>query len=164
MDLLKTLKKLKNIKADEGFTRKSRDLILATSRSAPLNTLNIWRIILNNFETGAALALAGLLIFMIMGGFSAWKFFSPLQISGLDQASLRAEAQAIDIQIQLTDLTYNEPLSLKLSESTQPTQGEIGTAPKSNVENKKSETGGAASPATSTSELSIDEALDKLGE
>lgn len=63
---------------------------------------------MGNVESAATLALAGLCLFLVFAGFSVWKSFSPLGIAQLDLASLRAEAQAIDIQIRLSGLHYEE--------------------------------------------------------
>lgn len=161
MDLIDTIKKLKNIEADKGFTRTSRSLILNTRRETKLN-FNFWSLLLRSIELGASLALAGLLIFMTLGGFSAWRFLSPLQITAnLDPVSLRAEAQAIDIQIQLANLNYNEgALGLKSGESTpasigQSKQGEGAAAANTSPKTENSST---------TNALSVDEALQKLSE
>jgi hypothetical protein len=159
MDLIDTIKKLKNIEADKEFTRTSRSLILNTRREIKLN---FWGLLLRSIELGVSLALAGLLIFMTLGGFSAWRFLSPLQITvNLDPVSLRAEAQAIDIQIQLANLNYNEgALGLKSGESTpasigQSKQGEEAAAANTSPKTENSST---------TNALSVDEALQKLSE
>ncbi|RJQ28902.1 hypothetical protein C4571_02580 [Candidatus Parcubacteria bacterium] len=111
---LSIIQKLKYIEAEADYTARSRRFIL--SISADREPKNFWELFLHTAQVGAAVALTGLLIFLILGGFSGWKSLSPLRLSSLDPASLKAEAQAIDIQIRLTNLQYQEPLSA--SEST----------------------------------------------
>ncbi|MDO8536718.1 MAG: hypothetical protein Q7R94_00525 [bacterium] len=157
MDPLQILKQFKNIEPDKDYTRKSRFLIL---HSAEQTKFGFWKLILKNTELGTAVALTGLLIFMILGGFSAWSVTSPLGIANLDPAGLKAEAQAIDIQIELTNLNYSEDAAaIRSAEST----------PKAAPEEDLLKTELPADPTTpdttSTSNaVSIDEALQKLSE
>lgn len=178
MDLLENIKKLKGIEADKDFTERSRSLILSAGREQ--NRFSFWQLVFKNLEIGTTLALAGLLILMILGGFSAWKILAPLQLSSLDQASLRAEAQAIDIQIKLAGLNYEEAArAIKSSESTPPTaqrqtrvvgkkQGseisektnnEAVSPMKADVTTTTTTTPTTSSPSTA---ISIDEALKRL--
>lgn len=165
MDLAKLLKQLKTIEADRDYTEKSRRLILASPRPA---NFGFWQIVLKHLAATVSLTLTGILIFLILGGFSAWKTFSPLRVSSLDQAGLKAEAQAIDIQIQLTNLDYNEPLTgLQSSEST-PSRATPGATTKKQTNKKvrpvnKTEIQ-VNNVLLSPNDLSIDEALDKLSE
>jgi hypothetical protein len=98
MDLLK---KLNAIKPSHSYTARSRAEILSTQPPA-----GIWQIFVRSIHMGSAVALAGILLIVIAGGFSTWKFLSPFQISSLDPAGLKAEAQAVDIQIELTNIAY----------------------------------------------------------
>jgi hypothetical protein len=157
MDLFETLKKLKGIEPDRGFSLNSRNLILNT---APKIKIGVWNIILKNIELGAALALAGLLIFLTIGGFSAWRFLAPLQLTNLDPSSIRAEAEAIDIQIKLADLNYAEPTSTATSESTKMS----AAAGQGNKNSSRSAGAPASQNSNSSSAISIDEALEKLSE
>ena len=116
MELLNTLKKFKNVNPDESYAEKSRGLILSSKREVKFSA---WSLILRNLELGATFALVGVLILLILGGFSPWKNTTPLQISNLDPAGLRAEATAIDMQIQLMNLNYaGGATSAKSAEST----------------------------------------------
>ena len=157
MDVIKILKKLKNIEPGKEFTETSRRLILNV---APKPELGFWNILVKNLELGASLALAGLLIFLIVGGFSAWRIFSPMQISNIDPTALRAEAQAIDIQIQLANLNYKTIAPPKSGESTPPsaTAATGAAAPGSQTES------GPRANASTSIPLTIDEALQKLSE
>jgi hypothetical protein len=158
MDVVEILKKLKDIKPRKEFTETSRVLILNT---APKPKLNFWNILIKNIELGASLALAGLLIFLVIGGFSAWKMFSPIQISNIDPSALKAEAQAIDMQIQLANLSYQNVSASRSGESTPPS----APAAANNTSNKnQAKPNPEASASTSTQLITIDEALQKLSE
>lgn len=157
MEPMEVLKKLKNIEADKEFSRNSRILILNTPTRVKLTA---WNIILKNLELGTSLALAGLLIFMIIGGFSAWKFFAPLRVANLDPAAMRAEAEAIDMQIQLANLNYNSVTAVNQSEST-PQQksnngGKTGVSAAENINQ--------TTPVASSTSLTVDSALQLLSE
>lgn len=116
MDLLKTLKQFKTIEPDRGFTERSRGLILGVRTGSKIS---LWDIVIRNVESGASLALAGLLIFTILGGLSAWnQAFSPAPFEALNPTSLRAEAQAVDIQIELANLNYEAAPTRAGGEST----------------------------------------------
>ncbi|OGY99012.1 MAG: hypothetical protein A2945_04180 [Candidatus Liptonbacteria bacterium RIFCSPLOWO2_01_FULL_52_25] len=117
MDLIKILKQFKQIEPSPDFAKRSRGIILNSRHSL---RASMWSLFIRNLEFGASMALAGFLIVMMVGGFSAWNTFSPFPISNLDPAGLKAEAEAIDIQIQLTYLNYagEGALSIIQSEST----------------------------------------------
>ena len=157
MDLLNTLKKFKNIKPDKNYAASSRSLILNAGREAKFN---VWRLILRNVELGATFALAGILILLMLGGFSPWENIVPLQISNLDPSGLKAEANAIDIQIQLMNLNYGEALGAKSAEST--LQSSV-VAPRVNPPTQN-ESVSASGNASTSNAISIDEALQKLSE
>ncbi len=103
MKIEDSLKKFKHIQPDPTYTDYSRRAILA---SAQLEKLTVRAILMRVFEGAASVALVGLLIFAVGGGFSGSKYLSPVQFSGIDPAALHAEAQAIDMQINLANLTY----------------------------------------------------------
>lgn len=156
-DIIKQLKKLQKIEADSRFIKQSRGLLVGTQK-----TRNVWGIILRNLELGASFALAGILIITILGGFSAWKFLSPLKLSNLDTTDLKAEAQAVDIQIQLTNLDYGEIAGVVIS--TTPSLDQKNEPAK--IKNKvlAPETQNTATSTESDAFLSIEEALEKLAE
>lgn len=167
MDLLEILKKFKNIEPDRIRAEESKFLILNSPAGQKANWFSPWRMILNTLEVGSATALAGFVLIIIFGGFGTFRSVSPIKLSGLDKASLRAEAEAIDIQIQLADLNYPETSTLLLANSTQPTAIKASIpAEKPDMAGKADQDAGGAdtedeSPAP---ELSVDEALDKLAE
>ena len=106
MNLFELLKQFKNIEADPEFTEKSRRIVLASPRLEPQSTHGI---VLRIFETAGSLVIAGLLIFAVVGGYSGVaKYFSPVSFAGIDPVALHAEADAIDMQINLADMNYVE--------------------------------------------------------
>lgn len=149
MELLDILKQFKNIEPDRGFTKRSRNLILREHGALP-NFLSIFK---STLEVGASLALAGLMIFVILGGLASVRFFAPLEITALDPASIRAEAEAIDIQIKLAGLDYTESAAPSPErEST------ISSVIDISSEEQKAET------SSEESGLSIEEALELLSQ
>jgi len=156
--LIETLQKLKVIEPEKEYTLRSRGLIVGTGFERRPRTT--WEVFSQTLQFGASLALTGLLIFLILGGFSSWGVFSPLRLSSLDPSSLRVEAQAIDIQIQLTNLNYAEP-AIKTSESTQSAQR---IAPQKGKPNEKEQSSEKVSSSSPSEPISIDDALLKLSE
>ncbi len=156
MNLLETLKQLKKIQPDPAFTENAKRAILAREPLSPMGhgwsaQRTIWKII----ETGAAVALTGFFILLITGALSG-SSIAPVQYSAIDPQSLRAEAQAIDMQIQLANLNYGE----LTAESTAKTAGaKQGTAVKAAAP-AVSAAGTASTTATTT--VSIDQALQSL--
>jgi len=168
MEIQDILKQFKNIQPDPTYTEFSRRAVLA---SAQLEQLSLRRILARVMETAGSVALVGLLIFAIMGGFSGSRYLSPVQFSGIDPAALHAEAQAIDMQINLANLTYTE--STRVAESTPHASGSpfarattTASAPPAAAapaaaapENTATSTGTGNAPSSS---VSINEALQKL--
>ena len=156
MNLLELLKKLKEIEPDKHYTEKSRSVILSTPLVKKLRYTSPW---LPQLKFIGAFSLASLIFFILLGGFSNSKFSAPLKLSNLDPTSLKAEADAIDIQIQITDIHYRES-SPTTNESTAP------LTPSKTVKEvqKQAENLGLKNQASSTPEINIDEALNKLFE
>lgn len=164
MNLLELLKQFKNIEPDPAFKETSKRAILAQEPMAPAvhgwNTQRtLWRII----EVGAAVALTGFFVLLITGAFSG-AGIAP-QYSAIDPQSLRAEAQAIDIQIQLANLNYNE--------AAESTMQIAGAKPAGNSNGKTTSpapaapaqsAGSAAATSTASSTVSIDQALQSLSQ
>lgn len=179
-NLFQQLKKLRRIEAHADVIKRSREFILTSRQSstheaavfvnapdATSRQISVWDIILKNFEFGASVALAGALILMIFGGFSAWKLFSPLQLRNLDASGIKAEAQALDIQIQLTKLSYDE-----ISDTARPTVSASETQAPAPVKTRVIKKQPAqvqvpdapSAPAPSEEPLSVEEALEQLAE
>lgn len=159
MDLLDTLKQFKNIEPDRARAAESRFIILNEKPIPPKTGIFwVWQLALRSMEAGSAIALAGVVLILILGGFGKIQTFSPLNLSGLDNAGLRAEAEAIDAQIQLTNLSYREPAEIPVLNSTP-------SLPKKEVGSPKTESAPDQAPGEASSplpEISIDEALDML--
>ncbi len=174
MELFEILKQCRLIKPDEAFTERSRRAVLASSQFESQTSMGIFkarRFIFRFVETGAALALAGLFIVLIMGGFSGTAI-APVRFSAIDPKVLRAEAQAIDAQINLASLNYSEPAAV--AESTQKIADSLhkdkndkasSIAPATSTVSVPSSTNDVSSSFSSSfssSTLSIDQALEEL--
>lgn len=160
MELFEILKQCKLVKPDEAFTDKSRRAILASSQFESHVSMGVFktqRFIFRFIETGAALALAGLFIVLIMGGFSGTAI-APVRFSAIDPKTLRAEAQEIDAQIELASLNYSEPATV--TESTQKLAASLQNKP--NVVTATSTAAISSSTTNPSSALSIDQALEEL--
>jgi len=161
MDVLNLLKQLKNIEPDRTRAEESKFIILNENPTPPKTGIfRVWQLTLRSMETGSAIALAGVVLILILGGFGKIQTFSPLNLSGLDHAGLRAEAEAIDAQIQLTNLIYQEPAEISVLNSTPSLAEKEAVSPK--TESAVVETPTEAS--SSLPEIGIDEALDILAE
>lgn len=165
MELFELLKNLKRIKADPVYIRRSRELFggsIMPKRSP-------WAIFKESLQVGSAIALAGILIILMLGGLSLSKLFSPFRLSSLDPAGLQAEAQAVDIQLELTKIAYSEPfLNVELLLKNQTTTIQ-NIAPPKNIKitkeaEKQAEDLGIKTPTSSVQDINLDQALDKLSE
>jgi hypothetical protein len=165
MNLFDILKQFKNIEPDPAFAEKSKRAILASPQNM---VAGIGVGILRFFETGVAVVLAGFFIMLITGGFAGQQSLAPVQYSVIDPQGLRAEAQAVDLQIRLLNVNYSEVTSTPTTAESTPksTISPKVVAPIIKLPASTSTAGGAAnvSAATSTptSTLSIDETLQQL--
>lgn len=156
MELQELLKQFKRIEPDAGYTRRSRSLIVeAPLPERPL--LSPWRIFTHSLQLGSAIALVGVLLILVLGGFSSWKFLSPFRLSSLDPSSLQAEAQAIDVQIHLTDINYVEP-------GNQTTTVKTALPAKAKQAAEKEAQNLGLTSASSSQPLTIDGVLDRLAQ
>lgn len=166
MKLFDILKQFKNIEPEAHFTAHSKAEILITPRTER-RTIGIFTF-LHVLETSAAVVLAGFFILVLTGSFSGAHSIAPIQYAVIDPAGLHAEAQAIDMQIQLANVDY--PQATSTAESTVATGTLIREAfAKPAVVNidQVSSTPIEAAAVTSTSSsssLSIDQALQKLSQ
>jgi hypothetical protein len=155
MNLFETLQKMKSVRPDPLFSEKSRRDILMSVPQEPL----LPRIVFARFvgATGS-LVLAGILVFIIAGGLSTTDL-AP-KFSSIDPVALRAEAQAIDTQINLLNVSYTEsPVSTAPTPlSTGKTRGIII------LDNLSSSTAQTTASSTPTSTVSIDEVLQGLSD
>jgi len=173
MKLSDILKQFKNIEPDAQFSQRSKREILLSPQSSPLTVRGVFAF-LHVIETGAAVALGGFFILILTGSFSPTSSIAPIQYSVIDPQGLHAEAQAIDMQIQLADVEYPQVTSTAAlatnpavaSSLTRAIAVALGTHATSSVSaSSTGDAGGAASVSTSTSStapLSVDQALQQL--
>jgi hypothetical protein len=166
MNLLETLKQLKSITADPSYTEKSRRMVLLSPQR---ESLTARRIFVRVFETAGSLALVGALVFAIVGGFSSSRYLSPVPFGGIDPAALRAEAQAIDMRINIADLNYTSDAESTSAMATSTHAGSSAQRPgvvSPGTAGRKSafppETSGGATSTASSTVFSINEALQQL--
>ncbi|TSC81962.1 MAG: hypothetical protein G01um101420_745 [Parcubacteria group bacterium Gr01-1014_20] len=161
MDLLKSLRKLNRIQPDQEYSRKSKLVVLNTQQLDP--TPSVFRLLaISSARFTTALGIVAVFILVVVGGFSVNKTGDEI-ISGLDLRGLRAEAQAIDIQIELTRVVYEEGdetgktiiVAKKISPSTKEEDGAIMDAEKILEEINES---------TSTEVTTIDAILEKIAD
>ena len=154
MNLLETLQELKKIQPDPAFSENSRRMVLMSTPKEPLSPR---RIFARSLAVAGSLAMAGALVFIIAGGLSATDL-AP-QFSSIDPIALRAEAQAIDTQINLLNVNYTE-----ITASTEPVMLGIKKINRPIMRSTSSlaEIGTASSTATST--ISVDELLQGLSQ
>lgn len=95
------IKKLKEILPGREYAENSKRTILAAEQYPKWSFIGS---LTESLGTGMAIVLAGALLVLVMGGFSS---LNPFSLKSLDPAGLKAEAEAIDIQIRLSNLDYN---------------------------------------------------------
>ncbi len=160
MDLFASLKQLKKITPDPAFTATSKRALLALEPAAPAarGILRVRATILKIVETGVAVALTGFFVLLLTGAFSGTGL-AP-QYAAVNPDALRAEARAIDIQIQLANLNY----AATSPQSTLPAL-QLATTTKGGT-TTISITVTPAGPATSTATttVTIDQALQGLAQ
>jgi hypothetical protein len=166
MNLFETLKQFKNIEPDSAYKEKSKRMVLATERVAvaPRRGLSFGRSIAAILETGIAVALSVFFILVVSGRVTNAPYLSPAQFSVINPDTLQAEAQAIDIQIELAQVAYT--IGSSTAESTpQVTAALLAKKPSllmaPAASPQMSSTTDAAS-STASSSLSVDDALRAL--
>jgi hypothetical protein len=116
-------------------------------------------------------ALAGFFILILTGSFSPTRSISPIQYAVIDPQGLHAEAQAIDMQIQLADVEYPETSTTAMTGSavtstaalTKVFAAALGVQPTSSVSTPAANTGQSTSTASTTpTTLTVDQALQQL--
>jgi hypothetical protein len=170
MNLFEAIQQFRTLSPDPGFTEKSKRMILASPQKAEssVGMRGVW-IFLHTIETGAALALAGFFVLLATGSFSGNSYLAPVQYSVIDPGGLHAEADAIDMQIQLADISYAE-VSSTAAESTAVMAGAGGSALSLVSGSVTSKGTGRGNDATTTasgaasSTLSVDQALQQLSQ
>lgn len=163
MNLFDRLKNLKLIEPDAEFSERSKRDIMASPPVLPFHKLSVRQILFRLLEAGVAGALVALFILVITGG-TANSPLVPAPFAAIDPAALHAEAQAINIQIKLTDMAYEAVEATGTSaESTAtgvpaiPAAAGVSTASTSTAQ-------AATSTASSTTIVSVDQALKALSQ
>lgn len=168
MEILDLLKNLKKIEPDKEYQKRSLEIILSDSHLPVAAVLEQSRmaVLWETLKLGSAIVLASLLLLLISGGFSGGNS-SQFNVASLNSGDLQAEAQAVDIQIRLTNIVYSETFSNRGSTAQSIGENKTSTvqAAPSEVEKqaveKVQELGLTVS---SSSKVSVDEALDKLSQ
>lgn len=170
MKLFDIIKQFKTIEPDAGFSERSKREILLSPQTEPLTMRGVFAF-LHVVETGAVVVLAGFFILILTGSFSPTRSIAPIQYSVIDPQGLHAEAQAIDMQIQLADVEYPESTSTGTGST-----GSTAVAPAAlshvfaaalKAQSTSSDAGtpttaAASSSTATTTTLSVDEALKQL--
>ena len=102
--IIKSLKSFKSLKPDDGFVRRSRDLILASEQNqAP--GFNIFE----SFKLAGALVLASVLLFVALSGLSEFNLqnLSPAMLSSLNGEGIKAQESPADFHIQIGQVQYD---------------------------------------------------------
>lgn len=169
MELFNTLKQFKKIKPDATHSAISKRAILAQTPIEPRRVWGLRRSLAAIFETGFAVALTVFFILIIIGKFPGQSSVSPVQLSVINPTTLKAEAQAVDIQIQLAQIAYTETTST--DESTPATTAAIAAkqpalaAAAINAASSTASNGTSASSTNASSTtISIDQALQELSQ
>jgi hypothetical protein len=170
MKLFDLLKQFKNIEPGAEYSQRARTEILLSPQSERRTVRGVFAF-LHVVETGVAVVLAGFFILILTGSFSPTRSISPIQYSVIDPQGLHAEAQAIDMQIQLADVEYPQVTSTAAAGSTVTSTAALtkvfaaalGTQSTSSISTPAA-TGGSASTTASTTPtaLSVDQALQQL--
>ena len=119
MGLQDLLRQLRKIEPNRDYTAYSRQHIVGTPFVIPQITHpRAFHFLSELLQSGAALALTGVAMLLLIGTFTMSNIFSSSVVANLDPVGLKAEAQAVDIQLQLTDISYIEPMHQALAETT----------------------------------------------
>jgi len=164
MNLFETLHQFKKIEPDPAVKETSKRAILATLPLEPARK-SVRQILMAAIETGLALGLAGFFILLATGhsfpGSTNAPLVSPAQFSVINPSTLRAEAQAVDIQINLAQLSYAESTTpaLPVLKAAPAVSAALGIATSTPATAPT-----AAATSTPSSTVSVDAALGELAQ
>ncbi|HEY5220910.1 MAG TPA: hypothetical protein VIJ29_02055 [Candidatus Paceibacterota bacterium] len=169
MKLYDTLKQFKKIQPDAEFSQRTRTEILLSPQNMRPTMRGVFAF-LHVLETGVAVVLAGFFILILTGSFSPTRSISPIQYSVIDPQGLHAEAQAIDMQIQLADVEYPQTTSTAMTGSTVTSTASLtkvfaaalGTQATSSVSTPAATTQSTSTASTTPTTLTVDQALQQL--
>ncbi len=166
------LKQFKNIQPDADFSRRSRAEVLLSPQDERRTIRGVFAF-LHVIETGAAVALVGFFILILTGSFSPTRSIVPIQYAVIDPTGLHAEAQAIDIQIQLANIEYPQVTStaaatpaasaaLAKAFATVLGTAKVKATSTASVATSSIASASTSAPSASTTPLSVDQALQQL--
>lgn len=151
------IKKLKEILPGKEYAESSKRAILAVDQYP---RWSFWGSLTESLSTGVAIVLAGALLVLVMGGFSS---LNPFSLRSLDPAGLKAEAEAIDIQIRLSNLDYNDFTRVISGKKAITAFSIISTADEKTAENNTSLTAVIDETVSSSTEnVGVDDILQEL--
>ncbi|MDP3956760.1 MAG: hypothetical protein Q8P97_02075 [bacterium] len=147
--ILEKLKKLGSISPDPDYSRVSLLAILRlTPQKPPLGVFGTF-----TFRLGLVMTVFAIIIFGTI------KSGTPLELAGLDTQSLQAEANELDLQLRLTEVSpavIDQSMTSALKEAAQNGPGHLNTLVIKN-EAPKLDVSGYANPE-------VDKALDALNQ
>lgn len=167
MKLSDIFSEFKRIEPDPQYSEKSKRVVLAAAQTPVAVRERGIMIFFRALETGVALVLAGFFIVLATGGFSGTTL-DPVQYAVIDPNGLKAEAQAIDIQIQLANLDYAEVTSTAAQSTTPEAATAVhalmmaGVGAASTSTASSTAAGGKDASSTASTTLSVDQALQAL--
>lgn len=168
MKLSDLLKQFKHIEPDPQFSERSKREVLLSPRPEQGTMRGVFAF-LHILETGAAVVLAGFFILILTGSFSPARSVAPIQYSVVDPEGLHAEAQAIDMQIQLANLAYPQTTSTAsaggsnvIAPAALKNAFEVVLGAPSTSSTPTTGTASATTSTATTTTLSIDAALQRL--
>ncbi|MGC8775713.1 MAG: hypothetical protein ACP5QN_00110 [Minisyncoccia bacterium] len=159
MNILELLKQLKkDIKPDKNFALSLRAKLL-TELNQPVFVWQPKKIKI--LQTIYSFGLTFAVLVIILFAFSLFHFLTP-KLGALNPEAIKAEADAIDFQIQLSNLIYKAPdqsniiLNPSLNKDIKKELSTSKTQSSSSLSNENT------SSSSSSTSLSVDEALDYL--
>lgn len=107
--IIKILKSFKSIGPDEGFVKRSRQLILAASQIKRTFFFNSRASFFETFKLATGVVLAGVLLFVFLGGLSVFSAkvtgFAPMIVTDLNDEKLQSPDS--NFHIELSRITYD---------------------------------------------------------
>ncbi len=149
------IQKLKEILPGREYAENSKRVIFAVEQYPRWSFIGS---LTESLGTGVAIVLAGAILIMVMGGFSS---LSPFNLKSLDPAGLKAEAEAIDIQIRLSNLDYNA-FARVISEKKEVSTLAISSEDKTVDSNVKLTAAIEETTSSSTENVGVDDILLEL--
>lgn len=102
--LLSNLKKLQNVRPEDGYCMRSLEAIIGNVRLRKTISMRFWE----SMRYSVALTFTAMIILVAIGGFSYlnWSSASPLIIGSLNAKSITAEADRVNEESRLASVSY----------------------------------------------------------